>query len=232
MHKVLGHADPTQTFLVRKMLRGCHKLLPSADIRLPITRQILEQILEAINHTVPIHINRLLLKAIFLLCFHAFLRMGEAVVKNKAKRREVIQLSDVTFQTAGKKLVGMQLVLHNFKTKKDSTPTIITLETNVNEKLCPVKALHSYQSIFKHNFGPLFQFIDGVPVSYSYVSDNLSKAISFIGLNPANYKNHSFRIGSATLAAQLGYSENVIQSLGRWNLNAVRKYIRIPAFKL
>ena len=39
-------------------------------------------------------------------------------------------------------------------------------------------------------------------------------------------------IGAATEAAQLGYSESVIQTLGRWNSGAFRSYIRINAFRM
>ena len=41
-----------------------------------------------------------------------------------------------------------------------------------------------------------------------------------------------FRIGAATHAAQLGYSESFIQHLGRWNSNALHRYIRIQSFQL
>lgn len=45
----------------------------------------------------------------------------------------------------------------------------------------------------------------GEPVTYAFVSKHLQNIIRFIGLNPALYKGHSFRIGAATHAAQLGY---------------------------
>jgi hypothetical protein len=40
------------------------------------------------------------------------------------------------------------------------------------------------------------------------------------------YKGHSFRIGAATHATTLGFSEPYIRQLGRWNSNAVQRYIR------
>jgi hypothetical protein len=56
--------------------------------------------------------------------------------------------------------------------------------------------------------GPFFKFVNGTPVTYSYVSSELSKAIAFPGLDPKRYKGHSFRIDAATHAAQLGYSNS------------------------
>lgn len=60
----------------------------------------------------------------------------------------------------------------------------------------------------------LFQFIDGHPVSYSFVKKQLSSAVCFIGLDPKLYKGYSFCIGVATHAAKMGYSENYIQKMG------------------
>lgn len=41
VHKLLGLPDPSQMFIVKKLLRGCHKMGRSVDSRLPITRDIL-----------------------------------------------------------------------------------------------------------------------------------------------------------------------------------------------
>ena len=72
VHKILNIPDPTQSFIVRKLLKGCHKLLPSQDARLPITKNILHKILSAVVITVPQALNRVLLQALFLLCFMPF----------------------------------------------------------------------------------------------------------------------------------------------------------------
>ena len=72
-----------------------------------------------------------------------------------------------------------------------------------------------------------FLFMSGEPVTHRFISQQLCKLVSFIGLNPKLYKGHSFRIKAATDAASLRFSENYIQKLGRWRSNAVRRYIRI-----
>jgi hypothetical protein len=56
--------------------------------------------------------------------------------------------------------------------------------------------------------------------------------LRFLGINPQFYNGHSFRIGAATHAANLDFSEPYIRKLGRWNSSAVNQYIRINAFKL
>lgn len=56
VHKLLGLPDPSQMFIVKKLLRGCHKMERSVDSRLPITRDILKKIINALPHTVLIWI--------------------------------------------------------------------------------------------------------------------------------------------------------------------------------
>ena len=131
------------------------------------------------------------------------------------------------------KPVNLVLTLRHYKTIKHNQPVTISLSTNIQQPhFCPVTAMHNYLSIFRHQSGPLFQFLQGTPVTNRFISDKLSSILSFIGINPQFYKGHSFRIGAATHAANLGFSETYIRKLGRWNSSAVNKYIRINAFQL
>ncbi|KAK3101276.1 hypothetical protein FSP39_002336 [Pinctada imbricata] len=173
-----------------------------------------------------------MLKALYLLSFNAFLRLGEVVVKTPLDHGKVIQVGDVTFQMAGKDPISTQIVLNHHKSQKKSDPIIITIQGNPLIAYCPVRCLFNYKNSFPHTSGPLFQFSSGSPVPYSYVTTQLSKAAVFAGLDPKRYKGHSFRIGAATHAAQLGFSENYIQHLGRWNSNVLHRYIRINSFKI
>lgn len=72
--------------------------------------------------------------------------------------------------------------------------------------------------------------MEGEPVTYAFVAKHLQNIIRFICLNLAVYKGCSFRIGAATLATQLGYSENCIQKMGIWKSDAIRRYIRLSSF--
>ena len=53
-------------------------------------------------------------------------------------------------------------------------------------------------------------------------------ALSLVGINPAPYLGHSFRIGKATSAAVAGREDAVIKILGRWSSSAYLAYVRIP----
>ena len=62
--------------------------------------------------------------------------------------------------------------------------------------------------------------------------DHLQSALRLAGLPYAAFTGHSFRIGAATIAAQNGIEDSIIQTLGRWKSAAYKLYIRIPPEEL
>ena len=228
VHKICNVTDPTQQFLVRKILKGAQNLKKSSDSRLPITKPILLRILAALQHTVSDKNGIILLRAIFLLAFHGFFRLGELVSRIKESFHLVFQRNDINFQPNH----GVQIILKHYKTMRNNQPITIMLTPSADLSICQVQALRLYITAFGHTSGPLFSFLSGHPVTHSFVTQQLKLALAFCDLNPAQYKGHSFRIGAATEAAKLGYSENYIQQLGRWHSNAIKRYIRINSFSL
>ena len=228
VHKICNVQDPTHHFIVRKILKGSQNLSRSVDCRMPITKPILAKLLLALPHIANDKNNLFLLRAIFLLAFHGFFRLGELATRNKDQISRVVQREDVKFIEGQ----GVQISLKHFKNMQNNQPVTISLSPSTSTEICPVRALNEFTQRFKHTSGPLFSFLSGAPVSHSYVVSNLKSALQFCGLDTKLYKGHSFRIGAATEAAKLGLSENHIQQLGRWHSNAVKHYIRINAFSM
>ena len=54
----------------------------------------------------------------------------------------------------------------------------------------------------------------------------LSRCLTFCGLDTKKYKGHSFRIGAASHAADKGFSDAQVRTLGRWKSGAFKSYIR------
>ena len=52
------------------------------------------------------------------------------------------------------------------------------------------------------------------------------QAVAADGLDVSRFNGHSFQIGAATTAAQVGIPDSVIQSLGRWKSSAFMTYVR------
>ena len=68
----------------------------------------------------------------------------------------------------------------------------------------------------------------GFVVSFSMWSV-MKQCVVTCNLDQTKYKSHYFRIGGASHAHSLGYSNSQIQMLGRWKTSAFLKYIRPTA---
>jgi len=53
-----------------------------------------------------------------------------------------------------------------------------------------------------------------------------------MGVDPTCFSGHSFWIGAATTAAQVGVEDATIKMLGRWESAAYQRYIRTPRDQL
>ena len=72
----------------------------------------------------------------------------------------------------------------------------------------------------------LFIHLDRSPLTKFQVNQVLKKGLQLKGFPHQSYSTHSFRIGAATSAAANGFSDEEIQSLGRWRSSAFQRYIR------
>lgn len=225
VHKSNSWPDPTDMFVIHKILKGVQNLKGKNDPRLPITKDILIKLIDSLPCVIVNVDNQLALKAMFLLAFYAFLRVGEISTKSGSDTKQVLQVGDISFDREK----GMSLTMTYYK-HSDLHPKTIYIPICADNITCPVIHVHHYLSQFGHSSGPLFQFKSGAPVTRSYFTTSLKSALSFIGLDTRYYKAHSFRIGAATSAAARGIPHSVIQGMGRWKSSAFMKYIRMQNF--
>ena len=142
-HKLRGWDDPTDSFLLKKLLQGFTRSNHQVDSRLPITFDKLVQLISSLDNICENTFEVQLFTAAFSLAFFGFMRISELVGQSKQGRsnRLGLQISDVQ--------LGPELVLHLRASKTDqrgrgskvhlqavrSTPTV-----------CPIQALQSYLS--------------------------------------------------------------------------------------
>ncbi|XP_062590567.1 uncharacterized protein LOC134252145 isoform X2 [Saccostrea cucullata] len=224
VHKVLSYQDPTQAFVIQKLVSGAYRLGNTFDIRLPITPSILNSLLSGIPQVVHEEYNRKMFQALFLFAFSAFARIGELIGSDK-HLDDVIQLSDVSFISLGGKFDQVNVCFRKFKHNSSGQPKYISF-THGPCQISAVESLAQYLNIRKNIEGPLFILNGGLPLTRGLFDKTLHKCLLSCGLDGTRYKGHSFRIGAATLAAQKGCTDAQIRSMGRWNSNAFQKYIR------
>ena len=94
IHKLGSFNDPTQFFLIWKMLAGLQKNNAKPDIRHPITIYILHKLIDALDNVCPSLYNKLMFKAVFVLTFHAFLHIGE--IAHNGKEANILKITVLT----------------------------------------------------------------------------------------------------------------------------------------
>lgn len=227
VHRLAGVADPTKVFFIQEMLKGYGKVGARLDTRLPITVSILERLCTNCALVLDCEYIACMFKAMCTTAFYAFMRIGEITASKQASG--VLQLGQVTkLSSASGFIASLKLTFHQFKHHYNQPPVSLIIPRQPG--VCPVDNLLRYLSLRGSRPGPLFQHLNGVPVSRTEFDDWLARAIAICGLDSTKYKGHSFRIGAASHAAACGYSDSQIRLLGRWKSDAFKRYIRLTSF--
>lgn len=96
--KVLGNGDPTKHFLVGKVLEGMKRQNNNRDVRMPITLEILNQILHKLPVVCQDTYETSLFSAAFTLAYYALLRVGELALSKGNSPDRIIQVQHISIQ--------------------------------------------------------------------------------------------------------------------------------------
>ena len=164
------------------------------------------------------------------IAFFTFLRVGEMTINGKKSSNPPLQFHQVSkLCTSLHFTKAIKNYFADYKHNYNQRSFSIIVNRQVAGP-CPVQYILEYLDQGNHSPGAFFQLRNGEAVSRKTSSLFLSSAIKQCGLDPAQYKGYSFRIGAASHAAALGSTDSQIRVLGRWKSNAFRKYIRIDSF--
>ena len=131
-HKLLGQGDPSDNFIMKRIIMGAQKIAKPADNRTPINLQILYQLVNSCVSVTPGPYHAIMLGAMYLLMFHAFLRVGEVT-----QSRNVLMLKNL--------VVNPQTITVTFVKFKHHTGPPVSIEVQAsNTKFCPVNAVKQY----------------------------------------------------------------------------------------
>ena len=209
----------------------CDQQTRAVKIRLPITPAILHKIRDywLPKSTEP---DIKMLWAAVVICFFGFFRSGEITVPslNSFDPSTHLGWGDVSLDNV---LDPTMLKVHLRKSKTDQLKKGVDVYIGkINGSLCPVGAGVEYMSTRGSDLGPFFKFSNGQPLTKSRFTQHVRDALQALGLPHNEFAGHSFRIGAATAAAQVGIEDSVIRTMGRWNSSAFLVYIQTPPTKL
>ena len=224
-HRVNSWEDPTDTFLVKKLMKGFSRSAPSKDARFPITIQRLQQLVTALKFVCNDSFEALLFKTAFVLAFFGFFRISELLGQNKFLQgcRQPIQVNDI-------KLSMYHLSIHLKGSKCDQSNKGETIHLSPEKEykdLCPVSTTSDFVKVRPKLAQTLLVHMNGKALSNFQFQAVLKKAAKHLGWPSESYSSHSFRIGAATTAAMKGEPIDTIMQKGRWKSSAVNKYIRL-----
>ena len=192
------------------MITGLKRSSGTGDSRLPITRQMLQQIVRVFSCVCTSQFEVKLFTAAFALIFHGLFRVGELTVDNRYAHHTVQHSNVKVFDKY------VEIYLPTSKTDQFRKGYTIQICKHEDSTVCPVSTLGSYLG-FRPNFqGPLFCHFDGKSLSSYQYTAVLKKTLALLGHDTANYKSHSFRIGMATTVTLEGFTDDQIKAMGRW----------------
>lgn len=219
--RISGLLDPTQNFLVSKLLQGLNRTRRSKDVRLPITPSILVRVLLSLPRVCKTLYEASLFSLAYSLAFYGFFRVGELVVTQAEHGLQIRNVQLIDNDQA------ISLGLQSSKTDQSGAGVVLVLEAR-DGITCPVRCYQQFISRRPGIGGYLLCHEDRSPLTRYQFCAVLKMAISQIGLNSAHYNSHSFRVGSATTAYGNSVTEDNLKAYGRWSSEAFRTYIRIP----
>ena len=219
-HKLNNWDDPTDTFIIKKILQGFARSHSHKDSRCPVTFQKLLQLIPALNNVCRNTYEALLFKTAFTFAFFGFFRISELIGQSKGGRGG-LEMSEVKMSTS-----RIKIHLRGSKTDQLGLGEVISLTRVPKEPtVCPVQSLSKFIDA-RPKSEKLFVHLDGSVLTRYQFQAVLRKAAQFLGWQPQKFASHSFRIGAATTAAMNGVTESAIMKKGRWKSGAVKSYIR------
>ena len=167
----------------------------------------------------------------FLIDFYGFCRVGELAAKSGDCADSVLQFNDFKFLVNNGHPQMIKIIITAFKHNTDGKPFQILIDRENTLPICPVKSLVEYCKLRGTLPGPLFCQQNLTSITVYQFNTDLSRCLQFCGLDTTRYKGHSFRIGAASLAADKGFSDPQIRTLGRWKSDAFKLDIRSEHLK-
>lgn len=216
--KLRGWADITKAFVIRQALKGWKRELVRPDSRRPISYSLLGQLLEATIHLCSSHYEAVLFKASFCLAFFGALRVSELVPPARSRPGGLL-FEDVVIANN-----SLRIRISRSKTDVLGRGAWVPLR-RVQGPVCPVGVISQFLVIRS----PGRHFLvheDSSPLSRYQFSSVFKRCLSHIGVSPAEYGTHSFRIGAATEAARAGLDNTEVQRIGRWRSSCFASYVR------
>ena len=225
LHVFLGFGYPTDMLRLKLAVKGAMSQSLPPVRKLPITFQILGEMLCAIST----RFDFKLIAAAMSLAFFGCFRSGELFITDS---RMPFAIADNL--CAGDVLIDRREKMLSIFLKKSKTDTcsqgVSVFVGCSGNKVCGYCAVVRYIDVMGGSDPdvPFFRDCSGGGLSKSYFVSVTRIALAIAGYDPSLFSGHSYRAGAATSAGDAGFDAWELQMLGRWNSSAYTIYLRNP----
>ena len=218
----------------KKNQEAAQKIAGEGSERLPITPATLLLIKKDLKLSNLSNQTQLLVWSACTLLFFGAFRGGEILAKREKTfdPQKTLLGQDISLKTLlikGERILILQVKLKSEKTNRSSQATIVDVYAS-NNNLCPVAAWKKWANM--RNRDPLLPAFM-VDAETALTCKSLNRYLADVNRKYFNIPGktlscHCFRAGMATLLAKIGYSDEEIQTTGRWSSRAFQDYIKLP----
>ncbi|KAM8919575.1 uncharacterized protein RCH25_016766 [Pelodytes ibericus] len=219
--KLSGLRDVTKDFIVRQSLKGFRMGCPrTRDSRAPVSGALLLGICQTLPSVCVSGFESTLFRLAFTFAFFGPLRVGELVCPSKNV------IGGVMFEDVIREPGSVRFKIRQSKTDVMAKGSWVTLREVAGSAVCPVACFDLYSLSRPSSALPLLVHQDGVPLSRFQFIRVFKLTLEALGLNSDGFGGHSFRIGAASEADRIGFTERAIQRIGRWESRRFLSYVR------
>ena len=199
--------------MLKLVLKGVSNLQEQIDVRLPISLDILQNMIVALGMVAANPYDVVLYMAVLLAGFFGLLHPGEMVYSKHAVLASNVDISSP-------KVVCL---IPTSKAYKGSVPQSVHLFKQPNIA-CPFT---NYAKARSSQGGQFFIKVDGTPIASSYLANILHRLSQFLNLPHLHFKPHSLQIGAGTHLHLSGVPVHKTKEIGQWLSDTFKKYIHV-----
>lgn len=226
-------ADPGVRLVVANAVKGLERrfAIRPKRARLPITPVLLARMRAVEIVALASEDLRLTFRAVAALALYCGLRLGEllpASVTAWDPARQPVQ-DDIDFHTERGGRRYLTLRIKQSKTDIFRTGATVTL-TDTGGHHSPFEDVHQWWHARRsapaaRSAVPLFLNTAGTALSKPQFIELMQRQLRAAGVDSSSYTGHSLRKGCASTLAHAGFSDTLIQKVGRWKSDCFRRYV-------
>jgi len=226
--------------LVKLVLRGIEnrdgiaKRRDGVSGRLPMTINTMRIFKNVLASSHLNNSDQRLIWAVATMAFAGAFRIGELLSTHESTYDPDFTLlkRDVSVSTTSDGTKTIHVTLKCPKEAKNAAPTVVDLFQN-NGYICPVKAYLTWLKLQpREDDLPLFRFSNGTPLTGAKMNRLMRLLLDpYTDMSIGHFSGHSFRIGLASMLANLGLPDEELQAAGRWSSRAFEIYMKLKRTK-